>query len=167
MWPPRNASRGAASCQCFLPGHMSLGVTSATMPAIDALWYTRATLKVGLWRRKGRRAGPGDSDCLVMGHGPCGHSSGAEDVFLGTQFFRFSKVQLPKHPVTDPDFVISGAAFVISGAAASADSEQDRPFLWMTLKKLESGCAEHNEKGLMWECRSAKGQCSQLMVPLS
>lgn len=60
----------------------------------------------------------------------------AQDVFLGTQFFHFSKAQLTKYPVTYPDLMITGAT-------VSADSKQDHPFTWMTLKKLESGCVQH------------------------
>lgn len=149
-WPSRNVSFGAASCQCFIPCHMSLGVPSARVPATHPFWHTRSTLQLACG---GGGLAPGDSDCPVMGRPRVAR---AKDVFLETPFFQFSKVQLLTLPVTDPDLVITGAT-------VSADSKQDHPFLWMTLKKLKSGCVwhtlscHHDGKALSSGCRRAEG----------
>lgn len=139
MWPSRNVSCGAANCQYFLPCHMSLGVTSARMPAIHAFWYTRSTLKLTCG---GGGLALGNSDGRVMDRPRVVR---AQIMFLGTQFFHFSKAQLTKYPATHPDLLITGAA-------VSADSKQDHPSLWMT---LESGCVGHSLSGtiLRSQCR--------------
>lgn len=94
-------------------------------------------------RRRGRGGGlaAGNSDCQVMGRASVARAQGlrGSGCVSWNSVLSVSKAQLPKHPVTDPDLGIPGATV----AAVSADSMQDHPFLWMTLKMLESGCVQH------------------------